>query len=64
MKHVIGVGLLALAAMVVGVALHAQQPAEDGANAVMPWAYTLNAPASSGGGAAPDPNEVLRVPGI
>ena len=62
MKEVIGVGVVALASVVAGMALSAQQQAAEGANAVMPWAYTLNAPASAGG-AAPDPNEVLRVPG-
>ena len=62
MKEVIGVGVVALASVVAGVALSAQQQAAEGANAVMPWAYTLNAPASAGG-AAPGPNEVLRVPG-
>ena len=63
MKKVVGVGVVALAAAVVGVALDAQQQPADGANAVIPWAYTLNAPPPSGGGAAPDPTEVLRVPG-
>ena len=35
---------------------------EPGANAVIPWAYTLNDPAPEGT-ARPDPDEVLRVPG-
>ena len=41
MKEVIGVGVVALASVVAGVALSAQQQAAEGANAVMPWAYTL-----------------------
>ena len=63
MKKVVGVAGVALAAVVAGVALDAQQQAGEGANAVIPWAYTLNAPRPSGGGAPPDPTEVLRVPG-
>ena len=43
--------------------LHAQQEEADGANAVIPWAYTLNVPSESGSGAAPDPDEVLSLPG-
>ena len=62
-RKIVGIGVVALAAVVVGVAPDAQQQAADGANAVMPWAYTLNAPAPSAGGTTPDPNEVLRVPG-
>lgn len=62
-KKMVGVGVVALVAMVIGVAPDAQEQAAEGANAVMPWAYTLNAPAPSGGRTAPDPNEVLRVPG-
>lgn len=56
------VGVVTVAAVVFGWALHAQPPADEGASAVMPWAYTLSAPAPSGGD-APDPNEVLRMPG-
>ena len=63
MKQLVGVWVVALAGMVLGVGLNAQQQAIDGASAVMPCAYTLNAPRATGGRAAPDPNEVLRVPG-
>jgi len=52
--------VVALAAM---AGVSAQQSPATGANAVIPWAYTLNAPAPPAGGAAPDPGEVLRVPG-
>jgi cytochrome c553 len=62
-KTMSGVVVAALLAVVVGVGPAAQQQAADGANAVIPWAYTLNAPAPPGGGTAPDANEVLRVPG-
>jgi cytochrome c553 len=34
----------------------------DGANAALPWAFVLNAPAAAGA-VAPDPNEVVSVPG-
>ena len=37
MKEVIGVGVVALASVVAGVALSAQQQAAEGANAVMPF---------------------------
>ena len=57
----IGVTLAVLTAVLTGVLLRAQ-PAAEGAHAVMPWAYPLNAlPAADQ--VAPDPNEVLRVPG-
>jgi len=37
-------------------------PARSGANAILPWAFVVNDPAPSGE-AAPDPNEVVTVPG-
>lgn len=43
------------------VDVQAQQDTE-GANAVMPWAFVLNDPAQ-GEAKAPDPNEVVSVPG-
>ena len=58
-----GIGVTALSVVVLAVAAAAQQQAADGANTVIPWAYTLNAPAPPDGGTAPDPSEVLRVPG-
>jgi len=63
MKMMVGAGLVALAAGVVGIALQARQQADDGANAVLPWAYTLNAPPQAEGRTPADPSEVLRVPG-
>ena len=56
MKMMVGVGVVALAAGAAGVAPHARQQADDGANAVLPWAYTLNTPPPAEGGAAPDPS--------
>ncbi len=42
----------------------AAQPADaEGANAVMPWAYTLNDPPPDDAPPPPDPDEVLSVPG-
>ena len=66
MKKVIGARTTVLAAVaVVGVAaggaLSAQQDAE-GANAVLPWAFVLNDPAPENA-TAPDPDEVVTVPG-
>ena len=61
MKKVIGVGV-ALAVVGVGVVSQAQHQAVEGANAVMPWAYTLNAPADPDA-TRPDPDEVVRVAG-
>jgi cytochrome c553 len=37
-------------------------PSTGGANETLPWAFVVNDPAP-GGGEAPDPNEVLSVPG-
>ena len=44
------------------VGIKAQQPAAQGANAVMPWAFVLNEPAPADA-EAPDPDEVVTVPG-
>ena len=52
--------MLAAAGLATGIGLHAQQETE-GANAVLPWAYVLNEPAGNAG--APDPDEVVTVPG-
>ena len=52
--------LLAVAGLSASVGVHAQQETE-GANAVLPWAYVLNDPAGSTD--APDPDEVVTVPG-
>ena len=52
--------MLAAAGLAPGVDLHAQDEPE-GANAVLPWAYVLNEPAGSA--EAPDPDEVVTVPG-
>ena len=60
MTRAIGVTLAVLTAVSTGVLLRAQ-PAAEGAHAVMPWAYTLNAPPSVG--VALDPDGVVRVPG-
>ena len=64
MTKTVSVLVFAGVAVAGGVLLSAQQPTE-GANAVMPWAYTLSPPATPGAApaAAPDPNEVVRVPG-
>ena len=43
--------------------LAAQQADAEGANAVIPWAYTLNDPPPADAPPPPDPDEVLRVPG-
>lgn len=56
---------IALVAAIAGgvtgsVALSAQEPA--GANAALPWAFVLNDPAPEGT-EAPDPDEVVTVPG-
>ena len=66
MKKVIDARTTVLAAVaVVGVAaggaLSAQQDAE-GANAVLPWAFVLNDPTPENA-TAPDPDEVVTVPG-
>jgi cytochrome c553 len=56
--------MAALGAVAVGMAAgaaHAQQDA-GGANAVLPWAFVLNDPAPAGV-EAPDPDEVVTVPG-
>ena len=64
MKRFISLGVAAVVAGgAAGATLVAQQSADEGANAVMPWAYTLNAPPPGDGGPPPDPGEVLRVPG-
>jgi cytochrome c553 len=55
----IGVGIAVLA---VAVSVRAGQNG-DGANSVIPWAFTLNAPPAPGAAPAPDPSEVVRVPG-
>lgn len=49
------------AALAAGVEAHAGQEAEEGAAAVLPWAYVLNDPAGSA--EAPDSDEVVTVPG-
>ena len=56
--------LIAVAIAITGcsVPICAQQPEVDGANAVLPWAFVLNDPAS-GSAAVPDPDEVVTVPG-
>lgn len=46
-----------------GETLAAQQADAEGANAVMPWAYTLNDPPPDDAPPPPDPDEVLTVPG-
>ena len=51
---------LAVAGFTAGTESHAQE-APEGANAVLPWAYVLNGPA--GDAPAPDPDEVVSVPG-
>ena len=56
-----GVGITVLAIAAAGGVAQAQ-PDGEGANAVIPWAYTLNAETPAGG-ARPDPSEVLQVPG-
>ena len=56
-------GAIALSSWVAGAALAAQQPDEEGANAVIPWAYTLNDPPPEDAPPPPDPDEVLSVPG-
>ena len=53
---------VAMAITTGGVLLRAQEPAVEGANAVLPWAYVLNEPVS-GTVEAPDPEEVVTVPG-
>ena len=45
-----------------GTSMYAQQSDVEGANAVLPWAFVLNEPAS-GNTDAPDPDEVVTVPG-
>ena len=57
------VGMVGCAVLATGATFSAQEQTDDGANAVIPWAYTLNSPATAGSGAAPDPDDVLRVPG-
>lgn len=49
------------AALAAGMEAHAGQEAEEGANAVLPWAYVLNDPAANA--EAPDPDEIVTVPG-
>jgi len=53
----VALGAAAVAAVAV---VHAQQ--QEGANAVLPWAFVLNDPAPEGA-EAPDPAEVVTVPG-
>jgi len=50
------------AAAAVGTAVAVVQAQQEGANAVIPWAYVLNDPAPEGA-EAPDPAEVVTVPG-
>ncbi len=64
-----GVALLACAgaagsATVLGISVFSVDAPQDaeGANAVLPWAFVLNDPAPEGA-EAPDPNEVVSVPG-
>ena len=53
---------VAIAGTVLSVPIRAQAQEVEGANAVLPWAYVLNEPAS-GNADAPDPDEVVTVPG-
>ena len=46
-----------------GATLAAQQADAEGANAVMPWAYTLNDPPPEDAPPPSDPDEILTVPG-
>ena len=57
--HLIAV---AIAITACSVPTYAQQGDADGANAVLPWAFVLNDPAS-GNADVPDPDEVVTVPG-
>ena len=65
MQRLIGLGVAAavLAGGATGATMGAQQPAGEGANAVIPWAYTLNDPPPADAPPPPDPDEVLTVPG-
>ncbi len=56
-------GAVIFAAWAAGSTLAAQQADAEGANAVIPWAYTLNDPPPADAPPPPDPDEVLRVPG-
>ena len=58
-EHIIAV---TVAITVCSVPICAQQREVDGANAVLPWAFVLNDPAS-GNADVPDPDEVVTVPG-
>ena len=61
MRQLSSAWMVVLAAGVAaGPELYAQQETE-GANAVLPWAYVLNDPSAST--SAPDPDEVVTVPG-
>ena len=61
MRQLSSAWMVVLAAGVAaGPELYAQQET-DGANAVLPWAYVLNDPSAST--SAPDPDEVVTVPG-
>ena len=60
MRQVLAIGLTMITVSV--ATLGAQSSSEEGANAVLPWAYVLNEP-TSGDTAAPDPSEIVTVPG-
>ena len=59
MRKILAIGLIVTGAAI--AAPRAQSSAEGGANAILPWAYVLNEPAS-GNAEAPDPEEVVTVP--
>ena len=54
--------VVAVAISAHGAPIWAQQQEVEGANAVLPWAYVLNDPTSANA-EAPDPDEVVTVPG-
>ncbi len=51
-----------LAIIFASVSVGAAQQEDDGANAVLPWAYVLNEPTPEGA-TVPDPEEIVTVPG-
>ena len=61
-RPLFGVMVGAVVGSMAVVAVQTQQPDAEGANAVMPWAYVLNDPVPADA-KAPDPDEVVSVPG-